>query len=132
MEITFERNALYEEVWATPLTHLATKYRLSDNGIRKICKAMNIPLPVHGHWARIAAGQTIPKAPLPAGANRTTFTSSPPDNERPFRLQQDDDWLNDRLSFEQRPENHIEFDPKPRTWHPILRPLREKLTAAGC
>ncbi len=29
MEITFERNVLYEEVWATPPTHLAKKYRLT-------------------------------------------------------------------------------------------------------
>ena len=37
MEITFERSALYVEVWQSPLTDLAKKYRLSDNGLRKVC-----------------------------------------------------------------------------------------------
>jgi hypothetical protein len=55
-EITFERARLYEEVWTTPLTRLGEKYGLSDNGIRKVCKALNIPLPSHGHWARWLRG----------------------------------------------------------------------------
>jgi hypothetical protein len=129
MAITFERNALYEEVWTVPLTHLAKKYSLSDNGLRKVCKAMNIPLPANGHWARIAAGQTIERILLPAEAPRSTFTSCPPDEKRPFRLPDDDEWLRDRLAFEERPENQIQFDPKPRRWHSVVRPLREKLMA---
>ena len=57
MEIIFGRIALYDEVWTTPLTQLAKKYSLSDNGIREVCKAMNIPLPVAGHWAKVAGGK---------------------------------------------------------------------------
>jgi hypothetical protein len=45
MSIEFERIALYEEVWTTPLIRLAEKYYLSDNGLRKVCKALNIPVP---------------------------------------------------------------------------------------
>ena len=44
--IRFERTALYEEVWAAPLTRLGKNYGLSDNGLRKICKAINIQLPL--------------------------------------------------------------------------------------
>ena len=50
-EITFERVALYEEVWTTPLSHLGKKYGLSDNGMPKICKALAIPLPLEGNSA---------------------------------------------------------------------------------
>jgi len=59
MARTFERKALYEEVWATSLSTLGPKYGLSDNGLRRICKAMNIPLPPAGHWTKVAAGQPI-------------------------------------------------------------------------
>ena len=65
MPIQFERQSLYEEVWSTPLTRLGKKYGLSDNGVRKACIAMNIPLPKAGHWAKIAAGHQIPRTPLP-------------------------------------------------------------------
>lgn len=84
MEITFERQALYVEVWSTPLTQLAKKYGLSDNGLRKVCKAMSIPLPVQGHWAKVAAGHKVPKVPLPPQAERNTFVSRPPETTDEF------------------------------------------------
>lgn len=54
MAHVFERISLYEEVWTTPLTKLGKKYGLSDNGLRKVCKALSIPLPKAGHWAKVA------------------------------------------------------------------------------
>lgn len=78
MAHTFERKALYEEVWSTPLSTLGPRYGLSDNGMRKICQAMNIPLPPAGHWAKVAAGKPVRKIALPARAERTTFFSDPP------------------------------------------------------
>ena len=129
MDISFERNALYEEVWAVPLVQLAKKYGLSDNGIRKVCKAMAIPLPTAGHWAKIAAGKTVPKVPLPAEAQRTTFTSHIAAPEDSFRLPEDDEWLDARVAFERQKENQIQFDPKPRRWHPAVAPLRNKILA---
>ena len=61
MEIIFERTRLYEEVWSEPLTKLGKKYGLSDNGLRKVCKALNIPLPRAGHWAKVAHTLTLAK-----------------------------------------------------------------------
>ena len=129
MEITFQRNSLYEEVWAVPLVQLAKKYGLSDNGIRKVCKAMAIPLPTARHWAKVAAGKTIPKVPLPAEAKRTTFTSRIAAPEDSFRLPEDDEWLDARVAFEKQAENQIQFNLKPRRWHPVIAPLRETLQA---
>jgi hypothetical protein len=65
MEIVFEREALFAEVWASPVSTLAKKYGLSDNSLRKICKTLDIPLPVRGHWARVAAGHQIKAPALP-------------------------------------------------------------------
>lgn len=126
MEIEFERNALYEEVWTVPLTQLGKKYGLSDNGIRKICKAMSIPLPKAGHWAKIAAGKHIPRIPLPPKAEKTSFTSRPRP-ETPYRLPDDDEWLEERVAFERRIENKIQFDPSPRKWHSAVAPLRQQV-----
>ncbi len=129
MEIVFKREALYDEVWTVPLTQLGKKYGLSDNGIRKVCKAMNIPLPTAGHWAKIAAGQKLPRKPLPPKAETIEFTSRPPQANRPFWLPADDEWLAERKAFESDPQNLISFDPKPARWHVAVRPLRDMLRA---
>src|ERR1700683_3529356 len=56
----FTREELYELVWSHPLRFLATKYAISDNGLRKICKRMLIPIPNGGHWARLPANRMAP------------------------------------------------------------------------
>lgn len=60
-----EREALYNEIWTSPMTTVAPRYNLSDNGLRKHCKKLGIPLPPPGYWARVAAGQKVPKPALP-------------------------------------------------------------------
>ena len=45
---TIRRAELYAEVWSTPLTQLCAKYELSDNGLGKVCKRLNMPVPEGG------------------------------------------------------------------------------------
>src|ERR1700675_4774024 len=63
--IILQRERLYKEVWRTPAVQLAKKYGLSDVGLAKICKRMNIPLPPRGHWAKQAYGYKMKTPPLP-------------------------------------------------------------------
>jgi hypothetical protein len=70
---TFERQKLFDEVWATPVTKLANDYGLSDVGLRKICVSLDIPMPPRGHWAKLAAGKKIPKPPLHETTGPTTY-----------------------------------------------------------
>lgn len=60
------REKLYEMVWEKPMTLLAKDYGLSDVGLRKICKRMNIPLPPQGYHLRTVKGE---KPPLPHVGN---------------------------------------------------------------
>lgn len=130
MKVTFERQTLYQDVWKTPLTQLSKKFGLSDNGLRKICKAMNIPLPVAGHWAKVAAGHRITPPPLPPEAERTKFVSHPPKAESTWRIAEDDDWLAERIAFEELPENRIVVDMAPRRWHGAVAPMHDELQEA--
>ena len=43
-----EREELYEQVWSIPVVQLADRYGLSDNGLRKVCKRLNVPVPPRG------------------------------------------------------------------------------------
>jgi len=64
-KITLTRKELYDLVWTEPLSRLAKKYKISDNGLRKICKRMNIPIPAMGHWQKIQYGKRVIVTKLP-------------------------------------------------------------------
>ena len=46
------------------MIHLAKEYGLSDNGLRKICKKLKVPMPPAGYWTRIKYGKKVTQAPL--------------------------------------------------------------------
>ena len=64
-QVTLTRKELYDLVWEQPLSRLAKKYKISDNGLRKICKRMNIPIPAMGHWQKIQYGKRVIVTKLP-------------------------------------------------------------------
>lgn len=59
------RNELYEEVWSKPMIELAKSYGLSDVGLAKICKKLNIPRPPVGYWSKLKAGKNVTRPELP-------------------------------------------------------------------
>jgi len=59
----YDRETLYREVWQAPVIDVATRYKVSDTTIRKICRALDIPLPKQGHWAKLRAGKSVEKRP---------------------------------------------------------------------
>lgn len=59
----YNRETLYQEVWKSPIIDLANRYKVSDTTIRKICRALDIPLPQQGYWAKLRAGKTVEKQP---------------------------------------------------------------------
>jgi hypothetical protein len=69
----FERQKLFDEVWSKPVTTLAKRHGLSDVGLRKICLALDVPLPPRGYWAKLAVGKAIPKPPLHETTLPTTY-----------------------------------------------------------
>jgi hypothetical protein len=126
----FRREALYEEVWAEPLTKVAARYGLSDNGLRKVCRALTVPVPERGYWAKVAAGQSVSRTPLPGAADRETFVSHPPEPSVDEPADEADQrWLAERIAFEDAPENRIVVDMAPRRWHEAVRALRDDLRA---
>jgi len=66
---TLDRDKLYEEVWAEPMTKVSTRYEISDVALAKVCRKMAIPVPERGYWARVATGQKPKQKPLPKRTN---------------------------------------------------------------
>ncbi len=95
MKIT--REELYEMVWAEPMITICKKYGLSDNGLRKHCKRLNIPTPPVGYWEKLRHGKNPEKTPLPKQSDenkqstdlteREIILSSPPDRKKVRELE---------------------------------------------
>jgi len=64
-ETILQRDELYKQVWATPMCRLAKEYGISDKGLAKICKKLNVPVPPRGYWATIQSGIKLKRPPLP-------------------------------------------------------------------
>lgn len=60
------REELFQLVWGKPIQQLAKSFGISDVGLAKICKRMEIPRPTRGYWAKVAAGKVLPKPTLPS------------------------------------------------------------------
>lgn len=63
--ITLTREELYELAWETPMSRLSEGFGLSDNGLAKICRRLDIPCPPRGYWAKLAAGKKVKATALP-------------------------------------------------------------------
>ncbi len=61
----YDRETLYKEVWAAPVTEVAKRYKVSDVAIHKVCKSLEIPTPPLGYWAKLRAGKPVSVIPLP-------------------------------------------------------------------
>lgn len=64
-KITFTRKEIYNLVWSKSLLSLSKEYQISDNGLRKICKRLNIPLPPQGYWQKSSYFKERNKRKLP-------------------------------------------------------------------
>lgn len=109
------REQLCDEVWSVPIWTLWEKYGLSDNGLRKVCKRLSVPVPTRGYWAKVEAGQRVARPPLPKDARKTYFQVRPP---VPARTEADaaaDAWLAGRKAYEAEPAHAIVV---------VLRPSR--------
>jgi len=112
-KIVLSRRELYDLVWSTPMLSLSKKYVISDNGLRKICKRMNIPLPPLGFWQKKAYGKRISIKKMPK--------DNPGENEISFNIRgENDDYKEHFLSTLARLEKEIENDPN----LPLKVPLR--------
>jgi hypothetical protein len=130
-ELTFDREQLYREVWKAPVTAVAKKYGLSDTGLRKVCIALNVPMPYRSYWAHVRSGRDPGKTPLPPAARRTVFYSSPPDPRKPFHEASDEVWLAERAAFDAEPRNAPVYVASPSRWAPVLVPFRDEYRQAA-
>lgn len=62
--IELTRKELYDLVWSTPISKLSTKYALSSDGIKKVCKEFEVPIPENGYWSKLKYNKEVQKEKL--------------------------------------------------------------------
>jgi hypothetical protein len=62
---TYTREDLYAAVWSQPLRDACKRFGVSDVGLAKVCKRLNVPRPKQGYWVKREMGQDPPKEALP-------------------------------------------------------------------
>jgi hypothetical protein len=77
------REELYQRVWPQPMSKLAKVYGISEVGLAKICKRLNVPLPPQGYWARKKRHQP---PPLPATNGHTCHELQVQKKPRPVQV----------------------------------------------
>ncbi|QTO19580.1 hypothetical protein [Burkholderia seminalis] len=126
--IEFERAALYEEVWADPVSTVSKRYGMSDNGLRKVCHKLGVPLPPLGYWAKLRAGQKVKRAPLPRHDGQTVFYAQPEAYTR--RVAEPADWTASREGIEReeaRPASQIKPTEHGEWCHRLIKALAKRL-----
>lgn len=124
--IIFQREDLYKKVWEKALMLVAADYGLSDNGLKKICIKMNIPIPYNGYWAKLKYGKNVLKTPLP---------KLKPGDLETYKLEieekQEIEMMERYISlieFEQQPENKITVPDKFARLHPLVKLTKERVS----
>lgn len=64
-KITITRKEFYLLIWSMPLSQLAKKYAISDNGLRKMCKKYDVPIPKNGYWIKLKYNKPVKPEKLP-------------------------------------------------------------------
>lgn len=84
--ITINRQTLYDMVWSKPAAYLARDYGISDVALAKICRALNVPKPPRGYWAKVRRGRKLARPMLqPDSTVSRTHVLIRPRSERPPR-----------------------------------------------
>jgi hypothetical protein len=55
---------IYNSVWSTPLSKLATVWNINPTLLAKLCDDHSIPRPPNGYWIKLCLGKSLPQPSL--------------------------------------------------------------------
>jgi len=119
--IQVTRQALYDQVWATPMTKLAKEYGISDVALAKICKKLNVPYPWRGYWRRKETGKAVKQLPLPPSADPAKQSVVICRTIRPEAVTALPESVQENITAEQFPEQKITVPDRLMNPHRLLK-----------
>ncbi|MFH1627448.1 MAG: hypothetical protein ABIE47_01840 [Pseudomonadota bacterium] len=128
--VFLKREALYKMVWSEPVSKLARGYGLSDRGLGKICKRLEIPVPGRGYWQMKKKGLKMPVPPLrPTKKSNATGAYIHRTSKPRIDGEQDHETCN-LIMAEKLPENKITVPPSLDSPHSLITMTQRSLMGA--
>lgn len=123
-QIKLTREELYRRVWEKPTTKLAAEFGISDVGLAKICRKMDVPKPPLGYWRRIETGETIKPTPLPKATSETKefVYLNVPVSDGSNKV---DPEIQAMIDHEDLPENQIKIAEDFEDAHPVVKKTKQ-------
>ena len=128
--IFLKREELYKMVWSEPVSKLARGYGLSDRGLGKICKRLEIPVPGRGYWQMKKKGLKMPVPPLRPTKKLNATGTYIHKTSKPQREGEEDQKTCDVISAEKMPENKITVPPSLESPHHLILMTQKSLMGA--
>ena len=125
--IVLKREELFDLVWTEPISKLAKRFGISDVGLAKICKRLQIPRPEQGHWVRVKKNWPVKARPqLPPVHDPSLFqvvieARKGPASDPERKLDADPLIIQERLL-----ENRIHVSATLSSPHPLIRATAER------
>jgi len=126
----YGREELFDLIWSKPIQQLAKEFGMSDVAMAKKCKAVGIPRPGRGYWAKIEAGMKARKPKLPKATrgqvDRIWITTRQAKKVEVVKLDQK---VLDEVAELLIPENRIPVRSDFRGAHELVRNSRKLLSS---
>lgn len=126
----YGREELFDLIWSKPIQQLAKEFGMSDVALAKKCKAVGIPRPGRGYWAKIEAGMKAKKPKLPKATrgqvDRIWITTRQAKKVEVVKLDQK---VLDEVAELLIPENRISVRSEFKGAHQLVRNSRKLLRA---
>ena len=123
--IEIDREDLYKKVWTEPVRKLAAQYGISDVGLSKICKKLNVPKPPRGYWAMIASGKQPPQKPLPKLRYGQSSQYVLRVSTTKQQTQEESDEAHDLIIATEKPEKLITVPKRLTDPHPLVAEMKD-------
>lgn len=111
------RHVLFDQVWTTPIVHLANQYESTQLTLKNTCINFNIPLPPSNHWTKSYFGRGYPKPELPNPDFNPEITI-PIMSERKRKSQQQDKLIRANLA---KPNPKLKLNNEYTNLHPLAQ-----------
>jgi len=126
--IKITREELFEKVWAQATMKVAKELGISDVGLAKICKKLNVPRPPQGYWAR--KNRPKPPALKPTKGITEHVISKWVEPELELTNQQKTK-REEMINQEKLPENFLQVTEDDKELHPLALRTQEQLLKAA-
>lgn len=127
---SLNREELYKQVWSQPMTKTAKSYGLSDVGLAKICRKLDIPTPGRGYWRKIALGIPMQPTPLPPSETTEEKLVQLKRVEEPERPKTQLTETERKVAAEKKEENRIHVAAQLVSPHPLVEKTLRSLSSA--